>query len=45
MQEAANGFAAEEAGRNLRVREPDPPDRGDLTSGLREPHGHIVDRQ
>ena len=50
-QEAANGFAAEEGGRNVRVGfpwEPDPPDRGDLTSGLGppwEPHGHIVDRQ
>ena len=42
-QEAANGFAAEEGGRNVRVWEPDPPDRGDLTFGLgppQEPHRH-----
>eukprot|EP00731_Ephydatia_muelleri_P007213 Em0003g1461a len=44
-QEAANDFAAEEGGRNVRVREPDPLDRGDVISELgppREPYGHIV---
>ena len=44
-QEAANDFAAEEGGRNVRVGEPDPLDRGDVISELgppREPYGHIV---
>ena len=44
-QEAANDFAGEEGGRNVRVREPDPLDRGDVISELgppREPYGHIV---
>ena len=33
--DAANGFAAEEGGRSVRVWEPpDPPNRGDFTCGL-----------
>eukprot|EP00731_Ephydatia_muelleri_P034136 Em0048g12a len=45
QEAAANDFAAEEGGRNVRVREPDPLDRGDVISELgppREPYGHIV---
>ena len=44
QKEAANDFAAEEGGRNVSIREPDPPDKGDIISrlGPQKPYGHIV---
>ena len=43
--EAANSFAAEEGGRNVRVWEPHPVDRDDLMSGMGPLREHILQRR